>query len=33
MVNIDIRIEKIESTLNGKIEFIPGNKYELIELR
>jgi hypothetical protein len=33
MVNIDIRIEKIESPWNGNIEFIPGNKYELIELR
>jgi hypothetical protein len=33
MVNIDIRIEKIESPWNGNIEFIPGYKYELIELR
>jgi hypothetical protein len=29
---IMIRIRKIESAWNGNIEFIPGNKYELIQL-
>jgi hypothetical protein len=29
---IDIRIRKIESPWNGKIEFIPGSRYELIKL-
>lgn len=33
MTNINIRFKKIESPWKGSIEFIPGNKYELIELR
>ena len=32
MTKIEIRIRKIESPWNGNIEFIPGNKYELIQL-
>ena len=33
MVNIDITIGKILYPWYGKIEFVPGNKYELIELK
>lgn len=33
MINIAIRIEKVEYPWNGEIEFIPGNKYELVELQ
>lgn len=32
-VTIDIKIKKIETALKGKVEFIPGNRYELIRLR
>jgi hypothetical protein len=32
-MNIDIRVKKMELPWDGNIEFIPGNKYELIELR
>lgn len=33
MINIDITIKKMEFPWIGSIEFIPGNKYELIELK
>lgn len=30
--NIEIKIHRIESPWNGDLEFIPGNKYEIIQL-
>lgn len=32
MTTIKIKIQKIESPWNGNIEFIPGNKYEILQL-
>lgn len=32
MATIEIKIKKIESPWNGSIEFVPGNKYEIIQL-
>lgn len=32
MTRIEIKIQKIESPWNGNIEFIPGNKYEILQL-
>ncbi len=31
-LSVDIKIKNVESTLKGKMEFIPGNKYELKRL-